>query len=646
MSRINLLPKETYEKIAAGEVVTSPLSVVKELVENSVDAGAARIRIEIEKGGKERILVRDNGSGIAADDITLAFEPHATSKISQAEDLENIRTLGFRGEALASIAAVSRLTLITKTAEMQGGVAVSANGGVLSDPSETGAPDGTSVTVEDLFYNIPARRKFLKSDRSEASAVTDYISKAAIGYPDIAFSLTVDGAPLFSTNGKGSIEKAIYTVYGESALLPISSETSEMQLFALVSPPDVTKKTRRSQIVFITGRPVKERAISEAVAEAYKGHLPENRHPSAYIYLTLSPSEVDVNVHPAKTEIRLSHPTAVKTFITEAITEVLKQKQAQPRLRTRDELKQLRRNESKLFALTPATPPAHSLSVGDGTSASAACASLNRCTQRPPQTANTQQDQPDVPIIDINNLWSTDIVIAASEPQSLTNDTVGRDSGSEPGMTNVYLVNEDVPDDYDASPTQQTLDLKSLRIVGTIFTAYIITADETDLYIIDQHAAHERINYEKMLAQARNADKLTQVLLVPYTESLPAKAKLHIENWAELLSELGFEAEVFGESRIIVRAFPAFLAPDEATEFLRDVIENAAEGVPENERALERLIARACRRSVKAGDILKEAEVKALIEELESCENPYTCPHGRPVFITLTKRELELMFLR
>jgi DNA mismatch repair protein MutL len=628
-SMIRVLPKRIFEKIAAGEVVTAPYAVVKELVENAIDAGATAVSVYIEDGGKKLIRVSDNGCGISGEEISLAVFPHATSKIAADEDLDNIRTLGFRGEALASIAAVSKLTLISKTKDAVEGAKLAAFGG--DDPlvTKAGSPEGTSVMVEDLFYNVPARRKFLKSDRSESTAIIDFVARMAIAWPRIRFSMGHNGADDFSTLGNGDTRNAIANVAGVSLsadLLSVQAEADDMRLTAYISPPDHDHKTRKRQFFFVNGRNVSDSVLSEAVTNAYKGFIFEGRFPAVYLFLEIDPQKTDVNVHPSKTQIRFSDKKAVCDFVGNAVAEALRENGSTAKIRSAVQAVRAKRAETAFYSLKPVAVSPEDVPVekrnlvregaGDGDSSSI--------------YAHTDDDGP-VETVAISSLWSggNEAAGTAAVSEAASDEAETHTVASKAAQAPELFAESAVPE-----------------YMGRIFGLYLLARTADTFYIIDQHAAHERINYEKFIAQLGAKEKLTQGLLTPLIVTVPAAARPSADEWFKWLGEIGFEADEFGGASFAVRAFPAFLSYEEAESFLGDILDSAGAAPPENPRAADRLISRACKSSVKLNDALSPEASQSLIAQLFACDNPFTCPHGRPAFIAMTGGELDRMFRR
>jgi DNA mismatch repair protein MutL len=664
MNSIRQLPKNISDKIAAGEVVTSPLSVVKELVENSIDAGAGSIIVEIENGGKTYIRVTDDSSGIPSSEVELAFAQHATSKINDESDLGSIATLGFRGEALASIAAVSRLEMVTKVADETTATRVCIEGGELVESGPVGAPDGTSVTVRHLFYNTPARLKFMKTDRGETTKVTDFMSRMAVAYPDKTMRLITNGAALFSTPGKGDIRRAILTVFGTSAgedLIEVRSESSgqggggSMGLAAWIGDPNHSAKTRRGQVFFVNGRYVKDDILSGAIAEAYREFMFEGRYPIAYIFLDMDPTLVDVNVHPTKSEIKFADGAAVREFIREAILSALMSESGIPQAHTAKQFAATRRAEREFYRYSPETGSNNTGADDSGTNNTGAGDAGIGETKRGDASASGDAarlsgagapvDGPDAGddagdragVVKISGLWDGDSGSSGGGARvagGYASDTEPTGTVREPrGGGGAY-------------PVQQEFRIDSLNVLGAVFGSYIVATGDDNLYLIDWHAAHERVNFERLMRGYRSGEKLSQEMLTPQILRLPAAAKARASEWAAWLADAGFTAEVFGDGSLIVKSAPAFLGMEEAMRYAGDMIDEGGKTPPDNDKAVERIISRACRGSVKANSAIKIDEADALIRDLAVCDNPYTCPHGRPVFIKYSRRQLEKLFKR
>jgi len=617
---IRQLPKEVYDLIAAGEVVLAPVSVVKELAENSLDAGAGRVTVDIKNGGIDRIRVADNGSGIAREDLELAFAPHATSKLSCAEDLWHIETLGFRGEALASVAAVSNIVMVTKTDGETVGSRAEAGGDRAVQIAPAGTDSGTDVVVEQLFFNIPARKKHLSNPRVEERAVIEYLSKAAVSRPDVSFRLISDNKPVFTTTGSGDRLSAIASVYGSQTaqnLIPVSAESREYRLEGYISGALGLRGNRKGQHIFVNGRPVKNAAIEAAIGRAYREFAEPGRFPVVFLFITADPSVIDVNVHPAKSEISFQDPGKIEDFVQNSMLSTLNSEQSIPRLRApyRDPSDTVFRLEEKTYGDTEEGKTMFATSGGNGEKVNA---------------------------VDINNLLSSDKI----DDNVNIGDNNQYIKSLEMIDDNIFqLFNEETDDHYEKS-----LIIHELTPLTTLFATYILGTYGNSVYIIDQHAAHERVNFERFRDAYKQGEIVKQGLMTPYLFTPPAAVK-DLTPFIVFFDKLGYELDEFGENTWAARTYPAFIPAGEAEGFLLESIESLGNELDVKTRdisfqAAERIIMRACKASVKANKAVSDEEIKALIDALSKCKNPYTCPHGRPVFVKLTLSDIERLFKR
>jgi DNA mismatch repair protein MutL len=592
---IRVLSEEVASKIAAGEVVERPASVVKELVENSIDAGAREIKVEVRQGGRRLMRVMDDGTGIPAAEVELAFARHATSKIASVEELSSIATLGFRGEALASIAAVSQLTIVTRTAEEDGGTPRSGTllrleGGKVTQRQKKGCPQGTVVTVENLFYNVPARLKFLRSEVTERKHIDGLVYRYGMAYPHLRFSLVNDGRLAFQSLGTGELYDVLIKVYGlEMAqqmlevqslrvdnLKPGTQNLKLIDVHGYISPPALHRANRSYLTFFVNGRWVQDRMLSYAASEAYHTLLPTRRHPIVVLRLELSPSQVDINVHPTKSEVRFLDSSAVFTAVQKAVRRTLVDQAAIPRM-----------------AGLPSQWPAQDMErrrrlVGAGTQAQ-----------------------------------------LALEAQR----TAGIEAPSAFGFP---------------EPTK----LPPLRVLGQVAQTYIIAEGPEGLYLIDQHAAHERVLYERLMAERAKMAVTSQALLEPLTIELPFQTGVIGGGSLEFLSQLGFDIEPFGGETVLVRAVPTMLAKGDIGQAIVEIVDGLTEGgvaeageeaASTDERALISLV---CHSAIRAGKTLSLDEMRDLIRQLEETAMPRTCPHGRPTMIHLSAAQLAREFGR
>jgi DNA mismatch repair protein MutL len=567
---IRVLPDQIASAIAAGEVIERPASVVKELLENALDAGASRIEIRVEGGGRRLVEVGDDGCGIPADEIELAVARYATSKLERAEDLFAIQTLGFRGEALSSIAAASRLELTSRPQSAGQGMRLNVEAGRASRPLPVGAPQGTLVRIKDLFFNLPARQKFLKSENTERRRIQDLVTRYALAYPLIAFSLSQESRSALHTAGNGDRREVLASIFGleaakEMMQLP-RTEHRGMVLEGFVSPPSIHRSNRRELTFFVNGRWVQDASLSAAVLQAYHGLLMVGRFPMAVILLSIPPQEVDVNVHPAKAEIRFREPGLVFGFVQRAVRAAL---------------------------LGQAPPPALSAMPG----------------------------------------WQ-----AAAGRQADLAWELARDLVPEVGVTGLAFLPSA------AAPGRVPL----LRAVGQVGAAYLVAEGPDGVYLIDQHAAHERVLFERLMAAQGAGTLESQALLAPVAVSLGGAQAALLEEQLPALQTLGFEVEPFGGGTFRVRSIPAILAGLAPEAALRSLVEAFEEDETPLQAAIEsRIAARVCKQAaVKAGQVLSLQEQVQLIRDLEACQAPRTCPHGRPTMIHLSVDALERQFGR
>lgn len=622
---IRALPRELSDKIAAGEVVERPVSIVKELIENSLDAGANSITCEIRKGGKEYIRVTDNGCGIPSGEVELAFMRYATSKIATEDDLNAIGTLGFRGEALASIAAVSRVELITKPAEQKTGTRIRLEGGVAEEIVEAACEDGTTIIVTDLFYNTPARRKFLKPDNSEASLISDYVSKMALAYPNVRFRLVSNGTILYSTLGKGDLKSAILTLYSPQmakGLVSIEGESAsdgERNLAGFVSAPAYSRNNKRMQVFFVNGRWVKSKVMEDALEDAFSDKLFEGRHPAAFLFLEVDPRSVDVNIHPHKTEIKFYDERGVADFMIRAIRRSLLKQEG---IAESSGIAAPMNREAETVYAKPYTPEEDSFEL-DG-------------------QEESLRETEFLSIVDINQLPTpskterTDDLFAKMREESDRENLQVQEEIAVYGSKGSLRSTEDTP----------RFLFSGLTIVGEAFATYIIAKDEDTLYLIDQHAAHERILYEQLIRIFNGAEAPSQPILAPVLLQLGSASKATVIEKLALLNELGYRIEEFGMGDVILKEIPACMSLQEAEDFAVSILEQDTGKTSGLQLKREELTGNACKAAVKGGDKLDLLEMQELFAALDRCENPFSCPHGRPTLIRFSQSDLERQFKR
>ncbi len=597
---IHVLPDQLASQIAAGEVVERPSSVVKELVENSIDAGATAITIEIRGGGRQLIQVADNGSGIEAAEIETAFLRHATSKLNTADDLHAIRTLGFRGEALAAIAAVSQVTVVSRARDATAGTRLVLDGGHITGHETIGAPVGTVIAVENLFYNVPARLKFLKSVTTEKRLIDEFVTRYALAYPNIRFRLSHDNRITFQTTGSGETADVLLAVYGPETVrqliaIPVDeAEERRVQVRGYVSDPALNWANRNHIQLFVNGRAVRDSRLTFAVIQAYHTLLPVGRFPLGLLFLDVPVEDVDVNVHPAKVEVRF-----------------------------RDEGVMFGAVQREVRAVLLGTTPGR---AAGGWPTGESMGGWNSWGSRP---AFAPRDDDDLPAARLDIPWQ--LRPPAPEMVSGAPDTATTLPGAPPSP----LI-----------AAEQRLPI--MRVIGQVGAAYIIAEGPDGLYLIDQHAAHERILYEQLLAQWRQRHVLSQGLVAPATIYLPPSQAALVEEQAALLTGLGFDIEPFGPGAFQVRAVPALLGRTDPTAALMAVVSDLEnEAAPLGAQLEAQVLKRVCKSAaVKAGQTLSREEMEALIAQLETCETPHTCPHGRPTLIHISAAQLARQFGR
>lgn len=575
---IQVLPPEVASQIAAGEVVERPASVVKELVENSLDAGASSITITIEESGRQLIEVADNGSGISADELSLAVARHATSKLATPKQLFSISTLGFRGEALASIGSVSHLTITSRTPNTETGARIRVEAGQESKVVDVGVPVGTVVRVENLFNNVPARLKFLKSDTTERRIINNLISRYALAYPQVRFKLIVGKKVALQTTGDGDRRAILATLYGidvAKQLLEVVAVDEGLEVSGFISPISVTRSNRREMTFFINGRWVQNLPLNSALTQAYHTMLMVGRFPLAVLFLEINPEAVDINVHPAKSEVRFRDQNKVFSFVLRAVRRAL-------------------------LAHTP------------------------------------------VPGLPMTTLWGNSVSREMRIPES---GKIGLDwSMAQDAKSTMPLVGKEKGD----AEQSELVHMPLLRLIGQIGATYLVAEGPDGLYLVDQHAAHERVLYEKIMLQHDKRDITSQTLLEPVSVSLsPVQVEL-LEEQIELLNNFGFEVISFGPNTYQIRSIPTLFSGSDAASALYALVEDFEEDeTPFQEEIMNRIAARVCKRmAVRAGQTLTHEEQHALLVDLENCDSPRTCPHGRPTMIHLSVDMLERQFGR
>lgn len=639
MSKIQVLDQVTIDKIAAGEVVERPASVVKELVENAIDAKAAAVTVEVKEGGISFMRIADNGCGIDREDVPGAFLRHSTSKIRNAEDLEHISSLGFRGEALSSIAAVSQVELITKTPEDSFGTRYMISGGKEEGMEDIGAPDGTTFLVRQLFYNVPARRKFLKTAMTEAGHVSDLMTRMALSHPHISFQFINNGQSKLHTSGNGNLRDVIYHIYGREIaanLINVTYEKNGIRITGYIGAPLISRGNRNFETYFINGRYVKSSIIYKAIEDAYKDFTMQHKYPFTVLHIEVVGEDVDVNVHPTKMEVRFHNQQMVYNSIYEAVDQALHEKELIPEV-TIDVPKAVLKAQAKP---EPKEQPKEVIQP-----------EVNKSAKVQPEKASGERD------LDYFMEQMKKRVMSYHQ-QNSSAEVKGKSDIFKP-QVQVDRVKEAAAS-YRAkqSPEQMTLfDGKLLdkekranyKIIGQVFDTYWLVEFDNSLYIIDQHAAHERVLYEKTLREMKTREFTSQMISPPVILNLTMQEAQLLRTYMDQFTRIGFEFEEFGQDSYAVRSVPANLFSIAKKELLMEMIDSLSEEVhrrQSSELLDEKIASMSCKAAVKGNMRLSAQEVDALIGELLKLDNPYHCPHGRPTIISMSKRELEKKFKR
>ena len=612
MGEIHLLSEETIDKIAAGEVVERPLNVVKELVENSVDAGSNSVCVEIKEGGISFIRVTDNGQGIPSNDVRKAFFRHATSKINDAEDLNYITSLGFRGEALSSIAAVSQVEIITKQADSLTGIRYTIEGGKEGEEQEIGAPTGTTVIVRNLFFNTPPRKKFLRQPQTEGGYIADMMEHLALAHPDISFQLIMNGNTRFHTSGNGNLKEVIYRIYGKEIsdnLVEVSASKKGLTLEGYLGRPVLNRSNRNFETFFVNGRYVQSQVVYRAIEEGTKEYLMQHKYPFCVLNLTISPDEVDVNVHPTKMDIRFINREDVFIFISSAISAAYKVREMIPEVILTEE-------KPGVKPIPKAPEPFEVNRVAQRLITPSDAVMINKILgPAPAEAAETKT---------VNN------VIKAQ-------DTVVVEKNVQMELFEERVLSVEARGEYE--------------IIGQIFDTYWIVAFKDKVFFIDQHAAHEKVKYERLMAAYRSKTIASQMLNPPVVINLRAGEEDILKQYIKYFSDLGFEIEDFGGSSYALRSVPVDLYGCDELELFKEVLDELTESgglSSKSEPAVvcAKIASMSCKAAVKGNNRLSLAEINKLIDELLTLDNPYNCPHGRPTIFSMSKYEVEKKFKR
>ncbi|NQH96307.1 DNA mismatch repair endonuclease MutL [Streptococcus suis] len=622
------LPEILANQIAAGEVIERPASVVKELLENSIDAGATQIQIVIEEAGLKTIQITDNGDGIAPDEVRLALRRHATSKIKNQADLFRIRTLGFRGEALPSIASVSQMVIETATADHLHGILLEAKGGVVEKEEPISRPIGTQITVSDLFYNTPARLKYVRSQQAELSHIIDVVNRLSLAHPEISFTLINEGRELLATAGTGNLRQAISGVYGIASakkMVEIAAEDLDFQVSGYVSLPELTRANRNYISIFINGRYIKNFLLNRAILEGYGSKLMVGRFPLAVIAIEIDPYLADVNVHPTKQEVRISKEKELMQLIREAISQALKEQDLIP-----DALENLAKSSTRTKVKAEQTTlPLRETNLYYDT---------------------VKQDfflKPEVVAEEIAPLEMAE-QSSQPEPKAAAIKFAQRLSADEQDAEHPALSQKELAKLANQLDQEQTSTFPELEYFGQMHGTYLFAQGKGGLYIIDQHAAQERVKYEYYREKIGEVDNSAQQLLVPYIFEFPQNDALTLSNKLDSLRQVGIHLEEYGSNQFILREHPIWMQEEEIESGVYEMCDMLllTDQVSIKQYRAELAIMMSCKRSIKANHALDDYSARDLIRQLSHTKNPYNCPHGRPVLVNFSKSDMEKMFRR
>ncbi len=697
MAQIHILDSETIDKIAAGEVVERPASVVKELVENAIDAGATAVTVEAKDGGIEFIRVTDNGSGMEKEQIRTAFLRHATSKIRNAEDLLSVASLGFRGEALSSIAAVSKVEVITKTADKITGCRIAINGAVEQDFEEVGAPDGTTFIVRNLFYNTPVRRKFLKQPATEGGYIADLMEHLALSRPDISFKFVLGNQTRFHTSGNGDLKEVIYRIYGREVaneLIPIQINEGGIQIEGYLGKPVLVRSNRNFEIYYINGRFIKSNVIAKAIEEGYKEYLMQHKFPLCVLHISMDTQAVDVNVHPTKMDVRFSDAIGFCNLLANSVRQTLKNREMIPQASLDDGKTAA---ETEAGANKEKVPEPFELQRGanykvmEESRYRAEVPKVQEFVKSPLWTRVLGEEKVEKLVQEAENAEKReDKAILKCETESagigMANDVAqdmaqkAQDADEEEFFFEEVVKNADVErEDISQVDTQDNVSVSNIssasqepviekpeqlnlfeekiltpekrvyyQIIGQVFDTYWLIQHEDKLLIIDQHAAHEKVKYERLIKQYREKTIVSQTLMPPIIVSLSGQEEGILKEHWDTFASLGFEIEAFGGNEYALRSVPTDLYGCSEREMFLAVLDELSDGgMYGNIKVVEEKIASmSCKAAVKGNNRLSRAEMEELLDELLTLENPYNCPHGRPTIISMSQTELEKKFKR
>lgn len=615
MGKIKILDSLTIQKIAAGEVIERPASIVKELVENSIDANSNNIVIEISEGGKSFIRITDDGDGIEEEDLKLAFERHSTSKLRTIEDIYSIMSLGFRGEALSSISSVSKVEVLSKTKSSQAGLQALVEEGKINSLQPVGCPKGTTMIIRDLFYNLPVRKNFMKNDKTEGNHISDIVYKLALGNYIKGFKFIRDNKVILQTSSNSSLKENIYQILGKefsNNLVEVNYQNNDIKIFGFISNNSLYRSNRAHQYLYINGRYIVNYGISTVIDNNYKSLIPLSRFPVFILYIEMNPGDIDVNIHPTKQEIKFINNTSIHGIISNIVKETLHKSLYVPKMGFND--KSEIENKNKLTEL-----------FSD-------------------ETTNIYSDI----IIKDYTTGEKNVIKNSFKPMDTTifddYKFVEEEAVNSYDIIEIDLIKDTVVEEQKIEDV-----LSDIIPIGMAFGTYILAEDieSKSLYFIDQHAAHERIMYEKYLSEFKNENINTQQLIAPEIIELTNREMDEVQSNLTFLKKLGFDIEEFGPSSIALRGVPLIFGKPNARNLFLEILDNIKNDLKSNyDIKLEKIMKLACSSAIKANDKISNIEIVALFKDLKSCKNPYTCPHGRPIMVEMTQRDIEKQFLR
>ena len=659
MANIQVLDQITIDKIAAGEVIERPASIIKELVENAIDAGASAVTVEIKEGGISFIRITDNGCGIPKEEVPLAFLRHSTSKIRSVDDLTTVASLGFRGEALSSIAAIAQVELITKTKDEVTGTRYRIEGGAEKAIEDTGAPDGTTFLVHQIFYNTPARRKFLKTPMTEASHVSELMTRLALSHPEVSIQFINNGQEKLHTSGNGKLKDIVYHVFGRDIannILETNERIDGIQVQGFIGKPIISRGNRNYENYFINGRYVKSNIIAKAIEDAYKDFTMQHKYPFTVLHFTMDGTDLDVNVHPTKMELRFSNQQGVYNFVYNALKQTLSEPELIPRVEL-PETKEVPVKAEKIVEqeqpMTPVREERKPPVIEEEKNLDYFMKKMRERVTAYHQQAVEVKPTPQPSVVQESVNYEA---LPASQPIAV----------SEPAPEQLTVPKEPMPEQAIATRekksvvTEKQLDffeeklltkkaVQEYKIIGQLFETYWLVEFHEQLYIIDQHAAHERVLYEKTLRGMKDREFTSQYLSPPIILNLSMQEEETLNTHIDIFTNIGFEIEPFGGDSYAIRAVPDNLFSIAKKELFTEMLDQLVDGIHSSlapDIIAEKVASMSCKAAVKGNSRLSAAEVETLIGELLELENPYHCPHGRPTIIAMTKRELEKKFKR